>query len=286
MSDPSSPISSLPNEILIAVLSTFPTKELPPLASINRQFYSLVVRTLQGRLLRSAPLPDNKLIMEAYHPTAKFYTPYLACQYQNTIVRDGSVHCKESPTLSDLWKLYGSFRPTYAEENRRPRRIRARFVAAQPSKDADDDTATHQVNLDEDELFSQLCTCVNVVKEGPKHGLFISHVNVVDGVIRIFRRWLAELAGQNSTGDASDESRIIWVDNAKNVGIRFRVVPDPSERMPLVSGPDEDPPVSYTLEYDELLVRASKILEGVEEAYAQVHDNGVSGKTLVIAALQ
>ena len=267
MFDPNSPISSLPNEvstlripllftianefqIFIAVLSTFPTNELPPLASVNRQFYSLVVRTLQGRLLRTASLPDNKLILEAYHPADKFYTPYLSCQYRNTIVRDGSEHCEESPTLSDLWKLYGSFRPKYAEENRRPRRIRARFVAAQPSNDADDDTATHLINLDDGEIFSQLCACVNVVKEGPRHGLFISHVNVVDGVIRMFRHWLAELDRQNTSEETSTESRLLWVDNAKNVGIRFRVVPDPSERIPLLSGPDDDPPVSYTLEYE------------------------------------
>ena len=36
----------------------------------------------------------------------------------------------------------------------------------------------------------------------------------------------------------------------------------------------------------ELLVRASKILKGVEKAAAQIHDDGISGKTLVIAALQ
>ncbi|RSL78943.1 hypothetical protein CEP51_007747 [Fusarium floridanum] len=272
-------IDSLPNEIFISILSPLSSQELLPLALINRRFYSLVTRVLHHRLLQTAPLPENKLILECYHPSDQLYTPYLACQYQGTVTRDGPAIREEAPTLADLQRLYASFKPTFAEENRRPRRTRARLTETQPSEDAEEDTATQHIHLDDGELFSQLCAVTNLVKEGPKRGLFISHVNIVDGVVRIFRNWLAEMASKQDFSSAGSKS-IVWIGAHDNVGIRFRVVPAASETMPLISGPDDDPPVHYTMVYEELLVRACSLLQAVEHSAVQEVAN--SGKTLVI----
>ncbi|RTE82018.1 hypothetical protein BHE90_003485 [Fusarium euwallaceae] len=272
-------IDSLPNEIFISILSPLSSQELLPLALINRRFYSLVTRVLHHRLLQTAPLPENKLILECYHPSDQLYTPYLACQYKGTVTRDGPAIREEAPTLADLQRLYASFKPTFAEENRQPRRIRARFTETQASEDAEEDTATQHIHLDDGELFSQLCAVTNLVKEGPKRGLFISHVNIVDGVVRIFRNWLAEMASKQGLSSEGSES-IVWIGSHDNVGIRFRVVPAASETMPLISGPDDDPPVHYTMVYEELLVRACSLLQAVEHSAVQEVAN--SGKTLVI----
>ncbi|KAM5347994.1 hypothetical protein ACJ41O_007818 [Fusarium nematophilum] len=271
-----SPIEGLPNEILISILSQLATKELLPLASVNHRLYSLVTRLVHRRILQTAPLPENKLILECYHPSDQLYAPYLACRYQDTAVRDGPSIDEDSPRLADLRRLYASFKPVFAEENHRPRRTRARFTA---SPDDGDDTATQEIHLDDGELFSQLCAATNLVKEGPKRGLFISHVNIVDGVVRVFRDWLARMASDGA-GSSSDSERIIWVGRDQNVGIRFSVVPGPTETMPLISGPDDDPPVHYTLVYQELLVRALKLVQAVE--HSAVQEVGNSGKTLVI----
>lgn len=197
------------------------------------------------------------MILEAYHPSARFYTPYLSCKYQDLVSREGpalyeySVPAPLSPSLGDMKKLYGSYRPVLADENRATPRIRFGFPRPRRMTTNDDDKrALHQVSLDEGELFSQLCSVVNVVKEGPRNGLFITHVNVMNKVIRIFRNWLFELANSRP-GEMSDEARIIWLDHAKDTGIRFRLVnlvaPD---GPPAVANPFEDPPVSYTLEYE------------------------------------
>ncbi|KAF7560346.1 hypothetical protein G7046_g3805 [Stylonectria norvegica] len=285
MSASTSPLASVPNEILIHILRDFTTKELIPLVSINHLFHSLITRIVQCRVLQTASLPDNKLILECYHPSAKWYTPYLGCQYQKIVTRDGPP-LSDSPSLSDLWRLYASFHPTLAAENRRPRRIRARFVAPQLPNDSMEDTATQAIELDEDELFSQLCAVINVVSEDGL-GLFVSHVNVVEGVMRIFRYWLADMATKAGSGkeseEASAEERIVWVDAAKTVGIRFRIVPAASETMPLVSGPNDDPPVSYTLVYEELLVRASKLLLAAEMSVVQQIAD--AGNSLIIRGL-
>ncbi|KAF4464746.1 f-box containing [Fusarium albosuccineum] len=279
MASHDAPFERLPNEILISVLSQLSTQEILPLAPFNRRIYSLVTRVLHHRLVQTAPLPDNKLILECYHPSDQLYTPYLACNYQDTVVRDGPPVSDDAPKLADLRRLYASFKPVFAEENRRPRRIRARFTQAPLPEDADDDAATQDIHLDDGELFSQLCAVANLVKEGPKRGLFISHVNIVDGVIRVFRNWLAEGASKQDSSSSGSEN-IVWVGHHNNVGIRFRVVPAASETMPLISGPDDDPPVHYTLVYEELLVRASNLLQAVERSAVQEVAN--SGKTLVI----
>jgi hypothetical protein len=155
------------------------------------------------------------------------------------------------PQLSDLRRLYSSFKPVFAPENRSARRGRRRPTEAQPSEDADDDTATQDIDLDDGELFSQLCAAISLVKEGPRSGLFISHVNLVDGVVRVFRKWLAETASKQDPSQSGSEN-ILWVDKNNDVGIRFSVALAPSETMPLISGPDDDPPVHYKLVYEGL----------------------------------
>ncbi|KAF4970791.1 hypothetical protein FSARC_2261 [Fusarium sarcochroum] len=272
-------IEGLPNEILTSILSTFSTQELLPLAPISRQIYSVVTRLLHQRLLQAAPLPDNQLILECYHPSDQLYAPCLSCRYQNIVTRDGPAVDENAPELSDLRRLYASFRPVFPEESRIVRRSRRRPTETQPSDDAGDDTATQDINLDEGELFSQLCAVTSLVKQGPRSGLFISHVNIVDGVVRVFRNWLADMASKQDPSHTGSEN-IIWVDKHDNVGIRFSVAPAPSETMPLISGPDDDPPVHYKLVYEELLVRASNLLQAVEQSAVQ--EVGNSGKTLVI----
>ncbi|KAK7427452.1 hypothetical protein QQZ08_006058 [Neonectria magnoliae] len=248
MSSCDSSITLLPNETLSAILSHSSTLELLPLALVNRRFYSLVAQALHRRLIQTAPVPENQLMLECYHPSARYYTPYLACKFQKTVVRDGPEFDSVSPTLSDLQRLYASYRIVWSEENRRPRRIGARFNSAGRGSKADDDDITVNVDLDEGESFSQLCASAYIVREGPRPSIFVSHYNIEDGVIRVFRKWLAERASQNPPSNESDN--ILWIDRFKNAGIRFRVNPAASRRMPLISGPDDEPPVSYGLVYE------------------------------------
>ncbi|CAF3528569.1 unnamed protein product, partial [Fusarium graminearum] len=271
-------MDGLPNEILASIISPFPTRELLSFATINRRFCSLITRLIHHRLLQAAPLPDNKLILECYLPSDQLFVPSLSCRYQGLVAQSDSPVSEIDPTLSDLRCLYSSFKP-FEPESRSPRRARRRPVEVQPSEDAHDDTATQDIFLDDGELFSQLCASIHLVKEGPRSGLFISHVTIVDGVVRVFRKWLAEAASKQDQSQSGPES-ILWVDKNNDVGIRFSVVPAPSERMPLISGPDDDPPVLYKLVYQELLVRTQNILKALE--LSKVQEVESSGKTLVI----
>lgn len=106
---------------------------------------------------------------------------------------------------------------------------------------------SHDVYLDDGEMFSQLCTVTNVVKVGLRRGLFLSHVNINDGVVRVFRKWLAAAAA--GTMDADDAEQILWTERHKNVGLKFKVTETGDVRRPVLVDSGEDPAVSYRLEY-------------------------------------
>lgn len=286
------------SKILAASLAFLTTRELIAVVPVCRRFYSLIVRLLHRRLIDASSLPNNQLILECYHPSEKISTPYLSCrhlgqklvkgsnaQQSSTTTRPARAHgmsrgelntCNDGLKLGDLSNMYSSFRPVVLEENRRIRKFKN---LPRPPADASDDgqgdgdVATQQVYLDDGELFSQLCTVTNVVKETTRRGFFVSHINTCDGVLRIWRHWLAEQAGLSGPADANADSgmsaedavrkgkggdyvdyvdfdKYLWVGPTKNVGLRFRVVPGPAETMPLISGPGDEAPVSYTLIYE------------------------------------
>lgn len=241
---------------------------------VSRHFHQVVARIIHRRLLHVASLPENELILECYHPSAKISTPYLSCRFLGLkATGDASPHASDaaraSPELVDPRQLYSSFRPVVDEENRRRRLWFPLAISnSMVSSARDDEAATQDVFLDDGERFSQLCVGTNVVKEGPRRGLFLSHVNISDGVIRVFRDWLARMAANPFSSPASastsplsqeeivlpsavaNEGDILWADSSRNIGLRFRVTMGPTERMPVLSGPDDEPPISYKLIYE------------------------------------
>jgi hypothetical protein len=235
-----------PLQVLVDILRPFSTKDLLPLASVSHRFHLVVARLLHRRLLDVASLPQNDLILECYHPSAKISTPYLKCQYLGTNTRGGDEVGADGnePVLADLGRLFSSFRPALAEENRR-QRARYRFSDMYGPGGPVDDTATEDIYLDEGELFSQLCAVINLVRTGPRPGLFLSHVNISDGVLRVWRDWLADMEQGQTSRDG-----ILWVDNHQGVGVRFSVTPGPADTMPIISGPDDHPPIGYKLQYE------------------------------------
>ncbi|KAI6785233.1 uncharacterized protein J7T54_006875 [Emericellopsis cladophorae] len=259
-------VETLPNEIMVAILDPFATTELLPLAAVCNRFHLVITRLLYRRLVNVSSLPSNDLILECYHPSAKITTPYLACRHLGTSTRGDEIRKGDHVEASDLKRMYSSFKPVIAEENRR-HRLDGEVV---------DDTATEMISLDEGSLFSQLCAQINLVKVGPRPGLFTSCVPMSEGVIRTWREWLAQEADGRGDG-------ILWLGTDQGVGLRFRVTHGASDRMPVISGPDDYPPITYRLEYQELIVRTRKLLIAAEEAEVQHFSN--SGKAIVIASM-
>ncbi|VUC31757.1 unnamed protein product, partial [Clonostachys rosea] len=266
--------------ILALTLTNFLVKELVPIACASRRFHSIVAEAIRRRLIEAATLPGHELVFECYHPSARLTTPSLACHFLGVKNLPPSAdEPKSSLSLIDR-QQYASLRPTITEEERRSRRRRRRRASAEDEEE--DDSVTEDIYLDEDEHFTQLCTKVHVSRLSPRQGYFLTHVNVFDGVIRLWRDSLAQLASSPLGADAQDQrGTLIWADTKRTVGVRLEVTPGGMERMPVLSGPDDLPPMSYKILYLELLVPVSEMLLAMEKSAIQ--NDSQTGKAIVIA---
>lgn len=145
--------------------------------------------------------------------------------------------------------------------------------------DGGDAKVEHVINLDSHELFSQFCTTANLVKIGPRRGVFLSVVNVEEKVMRVWREWLdaraqesreeegrrneglplqqEEIAATNLDSTAGgmnvrSSPTILWTDHKRNVGLRVTVKDRNSHTTagdaPILAPADEEQPVSYSVE--------------------------------------
>ncbi|KAI2619892.1 hypothetical protein GGR54DRAFT_601745 [Hypoxylon sp. NC1633] len=272
-------IDSFPNEIIIQVLSFFPTRSLLPLAAVCRRFYGLVGRVQFSRLVEASMLRDHQVVLECFHPSDRLSTPSLSCEF---LGMDGLAEAGDDANLGVLNNLYARFRPFDSDEIFGPRSyLRNKAILGGMAEPAIE-LPSHEVHLESDMLFSQLCTIVNLVKVEPRDGAFLSIANVTDSVIRIWREWL-QRAAANTAGEQRraslevDDPSILWTDSAKSVGLRFRVVEDHSTPAPVLLGRDDEPSVSYSMEYQELLIRANQLLLSFETSEAQqvIHSGAI-----------
>ena len=120
---------------------------------------------------------------------------------------------------------------------------------------------SQSVNLEADELFTQLRVLASLVEIGPRRGFFNSIQNIVEQkTTRIFRTWLAGRAKKTKdtetgcstsplSGTLGEDDSILWIDQNRVAGLKVRV----QERgwrkdMPVLLHRDEDQAVSYNLE--------------------------------------
>jgi hypothetical protein len=279
----------IPQEILVSILTEFRTKELLPLVIVSQRFHSIILRILHFRLLLAAALPEYKIILEAFHPARRHTEPYLFCSYLGT---DGlsSKHEGEGSLYEDcegaagrlgkLGQLYSRFRPeSPGVEGTMPLRriagatpVQASGSSTQPiyrnEGDGGTKKITHNLNIDSDELFTQFCAYASLVRLGPRRGVFLSTVHLVqtgEGVMRVWREWLEERAAETKNWDdekeaalertptdtppsIANEKSIIWTNSRRNTGLRV-TVRDVQRRFTSGSdGPSDDLPLSFVVE--------------------------------------
>ena len=309
-----------------------PQRAYPPLTTVSRRLHALVVRVLYARLRIAANLQDHTLLLECYHPSAKLTEPSLHCTYQGTSGLDkdiGPDEALEDPfwcrseddhvgRVGELRDLYSSFRLQRQPNRNAPRRRHpagdvpgSRTFGQQ--QETNDEAVKQTLSLDSHELFTQLCAKTHLVVMGPRKGIFLSSTEVADGIVRVWRDWLAKVAERDSVVEAagsstaseqccSDDERIMWVNPAKNMGLRVRVRQRKWRRQaPIMMHADEDLPVTYELEFCgklspfniktsaltpmvELLVRTSHLMLQLEQSLDQI--SSATGKAVVFASFR
>lgn len=313
-------MASLPNEILLQLLMTFETRALIPLSLVSHRFYDLVIRILQNRLLRVSSLEDHQLVLESFHPCSRLSAPPLACEYQGTDAFSnktaaGSLYddVPDCERLGKLSGLYSHFKPILPEETKTRRPHSAGDVPGHPDTSTlfpgpsletefKDEMPGSILRLESYEIFSQLVTITSLVKIGPRKGFFLSCVDIGEGVIRIWRNWLADRVTaaaslksatlSTSTYPSTDElhcaesalernARMLWLDKNKTVGLRLRVTEHQDEvNMSILLRADEDAPVAYKVQYEELVIKTTALLCTVEESLQQESNHAC--KTVVM----
>ncbi|KAF1913226.1 hypothetical protein BDU57DRAFT_504203 [Ampelomyces quisqualis] len=317
----------LPNELLLHLFSPIATSELLPLTGISRRLSTVILRILHNRLVAAADLDSHSLLLECYHPSVKLFEPPYFCTYQGT---DGlSLYEAESEEdnigarLGKMQNMYSRFRPHQRELEEGGRRVLrrpgdvpgSRTFSGTAKDEYQGEKVKQALSLESHELFTQLVAQTNLVKIGPRHGLFTSFVDVEEGVLRVWKNWLAEAAAKCRQSQAGAQveviedigkvkgkeiekevdvevkereldlrdPQILWVSQSKNSGIRFNVRERKFRRdAPILIRADEGMPVSYEIEYDELLVRTSHLLFALEKSLVQ-EDNS-SGKAVVFGS--
>jgi hypothetical protein len=208
------------------------------------------------------------VILECYHPSAKLSTPYFFCDYLYAEPFSlTSPSTEASSKLRQLRNLYTHYKPTPPEGDRkvwRPRPaggwswVPISHVLGTGGEEGEE-YVSQDIYLESHELFSQLMSVVNVVKTGPKKDLFLSCVTVGEGLVRVWRDWLAEraedLRGEGGKGlDGAEEGKgLLWSSVDRHVGLRLRVLEREDmarDRRPVLVSRDEDPNVGYTLQYE------------------------------------
>ncbi|KAF1939639.1 hypothetical protein EJ02DRAFT_436208 [Clathrospora elynae] len=311
----------LPNELLLHLFTPIPTPELLPLTAVSHRIHNLILRILHNRLVAAAELHSHTLLLECFHPSAKLTEPSYFCSYRCT---DGLTLYEEPRSdernmgrLGEMHNMYSRFRPHRRDLEAGGRRVLPRPGDVPGSRTFpgtvqdryEGDTVKQTLSLEGHELFTQLMAQTNLVKIGSHNRLFTCFVPVEEGVLRVQRDWLREMAakGPRVNKDIArevveevrkgkqparevveekvdlDDPRICWVSSSKDTGIRFNV----RERKlrshaPILISTDEDMPVTYEIEYDELLIRTSHLLLMLEKSMVQ--EDNASSKAVVFVS--
>lgn len=233
------------------------------MTTTSHLIYDVILTIIHQRLVAAASLADRQVILECFHPSAKFSTPYYNCEYICTDAIDES-NGYENDTcggLGRLRSLYAHFRPIQPEGDRKIWTPRPTGGWLQATLDQvhnqREGLVCQNVDLESYELFCQLQSCVNVVKSGPRNGYFSSSTKIGDGLMRVWRDWLAErsqemVSAKSPPMESREDSnkRLLWSSVKEDIGLRLRVVERKDLRPPLLRGRDEDPNVGYTLQYE------------------------------------
>lgn len=274
--------------MLLQVLGSFTTPALLSLSLVSHRFAALVHRVYHHRLTLAADLAPRSLLLECYHPSLRLVEEPLLCIPLGTPGLERISDSSKPPLERAVHfnALYSHFKPvrraaendprakmrhpagdvpgsrTYADRGETSNLERAGAEAsAHPEADETSAPITQKIHLDSSELFAQLTAVTSIVQIAPKSGLFLSVVNVSEGVIRMFRDWLSlqkqkeprQIFAPDTHPPSSivDTTNLLWVNDGMNVGVRFRVREKrlaTSVAEPILVRADEDEAVNYDLD--------------------------------------
>jgi len=102
-------------------------------------------------------------------------------------------------------------------------------------------------------MFTQLCARTFAAIPGSQPYIYRDYIDVNDGVLRVFRNWLAEEAKGNARTLNIPHAGVVWANDGEQVGVRLKVKKRAWHRttaLPILQAASEDMPVSYEIQYE------------------------------------
>lgn len=251
---------------------------------------------IHNRLQAAAGLDGHSLYIECHHPSARLTAANLFCTSLGTDGLDDlslSIQDEESYVgqIKRVGGLYSRFRPQRKESGantsqRHPAGDVPGSRTHPSSSDSNnanrdvDEAVSETVTVDAHELFSQLSTFAYLGKREPTRGLLFSIQDVSEGMIRVWRDWLARqcerktwtdgepvvthhdsASGSQNRGpddgsgglkDPTKDPSILWLNTRDdNVGIKFKVKERKWMRAnPIMYSSEVEVPASYEVEFE------------------------------------
>jgi len=325
-------ILSLPNEILSSIFNLFSTRDLVLFAPTCHHIHDIVLQALQQRLQTAAGLDGHLLYLECGPPAAKSTTSKVFCTPLGTpglqeLVREVQDAGGTIGHLGRMSELYSRFRPVNKEPDFRsvPRPHPAGDIPGSNTylsmeersaawKPYTEEPVTRSIHVDADTLFSQLETFAYLGRRESTRGLLCSIQDVCEGIIRVWREWLARqceikhwtdgepvtiLRDDDNLATGKGKQRahcmsemlaprqdksVLWLNTkGEHVGIKFRVKEKKWRReTPVLVEREADLPVSYIVELEEVLVRSTHLLLKLEESKRQIVNE--TGKAMIFGS--
>lgn len=220
---------------------------------MNSRFYDAIRSIVLRRLRDALSSPSTDLILECFDDRDRLSAPSLSCRYIETTSpshypTDAPEPANPSHNPLDWHSWFHIVRRGGESRWPRPRHTTPTTPAETP---ADEDAPTKDVTIEEGTGDVSLTFRALIETEGPS--AIPAHLVVWEQVLAVSREWFARAARAKDEvvdgGDCSDDRRILWFGAERDCGVRAKVRSLEAE-VPLLVGVDEQPAVSYRLEYD------------------------------------
>ncbi|KAF2484860.1 hypothetical protein BDY17DRAFT_308348 [Neohortaea acidophila] len=309
-------IFSLPNEILLTVFDLCSSQELLRLTPTCPQFHTLILRVMHNRLQVAAGLDGHALYFRCHHPSLDRQSPKMFCAALKTdglaelqtAIYDDESHLGQ---VKSIFGLYSRFRPQLQEPTVRVvyrpmtgSRVYTDFNRI-PAPRPIDERVSDTITVDAHDLFSQLSTEILLGKREPERGILVSMHPVSSGVLRVWREWLSKNCESRTWTDgepvavhrdasirpavapacvkATQDPCALWLAD-QNLGVKFNIKEKKLRQNVHLLSNEVESAVSYSIEFDEVLVRTSHLLLQLEQAQENIHSG--SGKAIVFGSFR
>ncbi|EPS35152.1 hypothetical protein H072_11494 [Dactylellina haptotyla CBS 200.50] len=249
--EPKLQFEDLPRELLEEILNLMPTKSLVIASRTSKYIHDIATYIISRRLRHALHVEGYRLVFECYEAADMYNHPYNNCEYTGTYIgtESSAPAAKlnslppfdgEKEEFNPLPKLYTRYTPTPFD--------------ASCQNGISNSPASSTVTIDSGDLFTQVCASASLVKLG-------SMIPVFESFFRVRREWLDRAC------EGGDDN-IVWVGMGEDVGLELNVsgkrISGPAIHGG-VRGREEDPAVQYHVDYESLVIRATYLLEMIEQ---------------------